>query len=432
MPGSSPAAPLLGDRFRCDQLLKEGSGVETFAGTDIETGGAVIVKRIADVGFEDRVWSRLSHEADVLRRLETTALRAPITMGREQGYFYLVRPAVDGVTLAERLASGPLPIAAAVATGIGLLEALQHAHDHHVLHRDVKPGNVIVNETGEAPTRRVVLIDFGFARSPTLDSTVRDERVGTARYLAPEAAGLLERDVDERSDLYSLGVVLFECVAGHPPFEGTDVGDVLRQHLNATPASLRELRPDVPRALDAVIQRLLRKDPDERYQSAAAASADLSAIADGLRTGVADPSVVIGVHDRRQVLTEPAFVGRAAELQLLAQVVAEARGGEGGLVLLEAESGGGKSRVLDELALKVQSEAWVLRGQGVDQTGQRPFQLLEGVVRGIAAAANADPAVGAMIRSRVADRAEAIAAALPDLASTLRVDIGAANLGPEA
>jgi two-component system sensor kinase len=334
------ARPILGGRYRCDRLIKSGSGVDTFAGVDIESRSAIIVKRVAVTGATDRAWVRLAHEAEVLRRLETRSFRAPVTTGREDGGFYVVRPAVEGISLAERLTRGPLDCASAMRVGMRLLEALQQAHDHHVLHRDVKPATVIVDE-GE-PISRVVLIDFGLARSPTLDSGVRDERVGTARYLAPEAAGLLEREVDERSDLYSFGVVLFECIAGRPPFEAEDVGQLLRKHLNESPPSLRELRPEVPRALDAVVQRLLRKDPAERYQSAGAVLADLMEIEEALGRGNADPMIVVGTRDNRPVLTEPAFVGRAAELALLAHTVDVAGAGEGGLVLLEAESGGGK------------------------------------------------------------------------------------------
>ncbi len=134
-----------------------------------------------------------------------------------------------------------------------MLRALQRAHEHGVLHRDVKPANVIVDE--HETVEQAVLIDFGFARSASLRSTLRDERVGTARYLAPEAAGLLDRVVDERADLYSVGVVLFECLAGRPPFEGSDIGDVLRQHLNVPAPELRGLGIPVPRALDAVVQQ---------------------------------------------------------------------------------------------------------------------------------------------------------------------------------
>jgi two-component system sensor kinase len=222
---------------------------------------------------------RLIHEAVILGRLETADFRPLVGAGRDQGLYYLVQPFVDGVTLEARLgAGGRLSVESAIRVAIDVLRALQHAHDGDVLHRDVKPANVIVDE-GE-PISHAVLIDFGFARSAWLEASIRDEPVGSIRYLAPEATGALAAAVvDARADLYSLGVMLFECLAGRPPFEGGNVGEVLRQHLRSPAASLRTFRSDVPRSVDAAVQRLLRKDPDQRYQSAGAVLADFGAIA---------------------------------------------------------------------------------------------------------------------------------------------------------
>ena len=426
-----PAAlAVLGGRFRRDSVLKTGHGVETFLGTDLVNGSRVVIKQVTSADVGDGLQVRLEHEAEVLGRLTTIPpFQSPIAMGVDGDFLYLVQPFVPGETLQRRLTRGPLSVASTLRVALDLLGALQRAHDADVLHRDVKPANLIVDE--DEPLTRAVLIDFGFARSPGLDVSVRDQRVGTARYLAPEAAGVLERAVDERSDLYSAGVVLFECLAGRPPFEGSDVGEVLRQHLNTPAPQLRGLGVEVPRALDAAIQRLLRKDPGERYQSAGAARADFAAIADALELGIAEPAVVIGLHDRRQMLTEPAFVGRADELGKLTRLIRRAGEGRGGLVLLEAESGGGKTRLLEELAQQSQTQSWILRGQGVDQAAQRPFQLLEEVVRGIVGASTDDPALAAALRHRVDDRADAVVAALPELTEVLG-EAGAGNLGPEA
>ena len=420
---------VLGGRFRCERLIKAQHGVETWLAVDLHAdGGAVVLKRAAAVDLADGVAARLEHEAEVLRRL-APLVRAPVTFGREGDDVYLVQPLIPGSTLEERLARGPLSVASTLVVAIDLLTVLQHAHDHGVLHRDVKPANVMVDEAD--PVGHAVLIDFGFARSSSLAAPLRDEHVGTVRYLAPEVAGLLPGPVDGRSDLYSTGIVLFACLAGSPPFAGADVGAVLQQHLSTPAPRLRALGVDVPQALDAVIQRLLRKDPAERYQTAAAAIADLTAIADGLRRGVREPAVVVGLHDRRQALTEPSFVARTAELAALTRHVRRAAEGAGGLVLLEAQSGGGKSRLLEELAQQSQPDAWILRGQGVEEAARRPFQLLEGLVAGIADACRQQPALAERLRVAVGDRADAVVAALPALGPVLGGE-GSANLGPEA
>src|SRR5207237_8377078 len=154
----------------------------------------------------------------------------------------------------------------------------------------------------------------------------------------------------------------------------------LRKHRTTPPPESRSLGVVIPRALDEVIQRLLCKDPCDRYQTAEGALADLAQIAAALAKGVADPPLVVGLRDRRRTLTEPAFVGRDAELGALDRQVERARRGEGGLVLLAAESGAGKTRLLLELAQRSARQGCrVFRGQGLDQAAQRPFQVLVGV-----------------------------------------------------
>ena len=416
--------------FDLTRRLKQGNGIETYAGVDRDDGSPVIVKAVATAGVSAAVRLRLEHEAYVLERLGTGMFRPLVASGYEDGRFYLVQPYIDGETLGQRLDRGPLPLPAALRVAIDILGALQLAHDHGVFHRDVKPANVVVAGEGDR-VDRAVLIDFGLARSAGLDASLRDQPVGTARYLAPEAAGLIESDVDHRSDLYAAGVVLFECLAGQPPFTGETVGEVLRQHLSTATPALRGLGVDVPRAVDAVVQRLLAKEPAERYQSAAAVLADLTDIEAQLGAGVAEPAVMPGASDRRSALTEPSFVGRAGEMATLGVLLDAAGRGEGGVVLLEAESGGGKTRLLDELALQAQRQGfWVLRGQGADHAASRPFQVLDGVVSGIAAAEGAGR-FQPHLQSRLGEWGEAVAVALPDLAGVLGVGRDA-DAGPEA
>jgi PAS domain S-box-containing protein len=434
-------------RYRVVRPLKTSQGIETLLAHDELTGEQVVIKAVCGESFSLAVRMRLEHEAQVLRQIRSPWCAPLLHLGREDDRLYLVLPFLPGVTLEQRLRRGPLSVADTLTVGRSLLGALGDAHEYGVLHRDLKPANIIVDcgpacstapgqlhttRPGEdGPLERATLIDFGLARSACLDASIRDQPVGTARYMSPEQAGLLDQGVDERSDLYAAGVVLFECLAGRPPFTGASVGEVLRQHLTVPAPQLRALGVAVPRALDEVIQRLLRKDPRDRYQSAAAAAADLEAIARALAQGEEEPALVVGLHDRRRALTEPAFVGRAEHLLALDAQVERVRGGQGGLVLLEAISGGGKTRLLAELAQRcTQRGLWVLRGQGLDQVGQRPFQPLAGVVAAVAEAARTERELAAAIRHRLGDQLEAACAALPELADALEARVSG-QLGPE-
>ena len=419
-----------GNRYRVERELKRSLAVSTLLAIDVESGLPVVVKTTPAGSMSPAARKRLDHEAETLGRLNEPSVAPLLGMGSEAGWMYLVMPYIEGVTLRERLAAGPLPLADALTVGRRMLAALDATHALGVLHRDIKPANVIVDSG--SPIHRVTLIDFGLARSALLDQELRHETVGTARYISPEQAGLLDRQVDERSDLYSAGVLLFECLAGQPPFQSETIGELLRLHLTAPAPELRGLGLAVPRALDEVVGRLLAKDPRDRYQAAAAALADLEAIEAAHARGIREPALVVGMRDARHTLTEPAFVGRERELDELRLELRRAALGEGRLVRIEAESGGGKTRVILELAQRAMRDgAWVLRGGGVDQAAPKPFQLLSGIADDMAAALGGrERDAAAAISDRLGEHRHAVCAALPQLAEPLGVD-RSADQGPE-
>jgi two-component system sensor kinase len=420
---------LFGERYRVESILKRAPGIDTLLGTDLLHNQPVVIKTAIGGALSLGAQMRLEHEASVLRQMRSYWIAPLLELGQEAELLYLVMSYIPGITLASRLSRGPLSVQETLVLGCCLMMGLQEAHDQGVLHRDLKPGNIIVDEG--RPLQKATLIDFGLARSARLNASIRDQPVGTVRYMSPEQAGLLDHDTDERSDLYSAGVVLFECLARRPPFQAKSVGEVLRQHLTERPPELRSLGVGIPRALDEIIHRLLRKDPRDRYQSAMAVLADFTQLSNALERGVSDPALVVGLRDRRRSVTQPAFVGRHEELTALDQRLDHARQGRGGLVLLEAESGGGKTRLLQELAQRGgRRGAWVLRGQGLDQEAQRPFQVLAGVAAEVIAATRLDGALGGAIQERLGDQRDAACAALPELAEILGAASSAA-LGPE-
>jgi Serine/threonine protein kinase len=207
---------LLERRYRLVRAVKSGAGVQTFLGEDIRDGRRTIVKTAPASAVPAAVQMRLEHEAEVLRAVGRAG-DLP-RFGRDDDLIYLIQPFIPGTPLESRLADGPLPLGDALVVVIDVLRTVETAHEGGVLHRDIKPANVVVDPS--TPLNWAVLIDFGLARSGRLDESLRDQAVGTARYVAPEQAGVLDVPVDERADLYSIGVLLFECLAGRPPFEG--------------------------------------------------------------------------------------------------------------------------------------------------------------------------------------------------------------------
>ncbi|MFY0571259.1 protein kinase domain-containing protein [Archangium lansingense] len=418
----------LGNRFELTQRIKQGRGITTWLGVDLHTGARLVIKTTSAVSLVATARQRLEHEAGVLRSLHSPYLVPVLHFGTSGELLYLVTPFVPGISLQERLASGTLSVPESLIVGQCVLAALAEAHTHGILHRDVKPSNIIVE--GRPTLSRATLVDFGLARSERLDPSLRDLPVGTARYLSPEQAGLLNRPVEATSDLYAVGTVLFEALAGHPAFDGASVGEVLRQHLTTRPR-LRTTGVEVPRALEEVVSRLLQTDPMDRYQSAESAREDLRAIEAALARGEQDPELVAGAHDMRHSLTEPSFVGRHEELALLERELERSRTEPGRLLVVEAESGGGKSRLLEEFATRArQHRAWLLQGQAVAQSAQRPFQLFADVASGIASAALERPALAELLRERLKEQAASVCTVLPQLQPVLRP--AQQGLGPES
>jgi diguanylate cyclase (GGDEF)-like protein len=424
-----PPGTVLSDRYRVERPLKRGSPLQTLLGVDLVEGAPVVIKAAPASSVSEWARMRLEHDIEMLGGVRAPAFSRPLHLGEERDLVYLVSRRLSGLTLAARLEGGALSVPETLLVGRSILTALAQAHGVEVFHRDVKPVNVIVGD--RLPLGSATLIDFGLPRGTLVEPPIQAQLVAAARYVSPEQAGLLDRDVDGRSDLYSAGVLLYECLAGHPPFEAETVGELLRLHLTARPAELRSLGLDVPRALDEVLQRLLAKDPRDRYQSAAAVLADLTAIDDARQKGVSDPSLVVGRRDVRRALTEPAFVGREEELAALTREVERAGPGNGGLVTLEAESGGGKTRLLDELAQRSMRDGiWVLRGRGADQSAQAPFHLLSGIVDDILSAASLDSGRARVLQERLREHAAAVCASFPALGELLDVKVSE-DLGPE-
>ncbi len=395
--GEGTSSLRMGERYLREQCVHQQGALQTWQGRELSTRAAVVVKTSPLHSLQQGAFERMLREDAVLRDLRCPWLAPPLDCGLEGELLFRVTPCAQAGTLGDRLAKGPLSTPEALLLGRGLLRALREAHAHGVLHRHLKPSNVAL--LPEKTFQEVALIDFGLALEDFREHSLLALPSTAIQYLSPEQLGLVASEVGPASDLYAVGMMLFECLAGTPPFRAEPLGELLRQHLRTVP-ELRAQGLPVPRALEQVVQHLLREEPRERYQSAAAALSDLEAIASALECGLAEPVVVVGRSDRHQALTEPTFIGRATEAEVLERALEAATRGQGGFLLLEGPSGGGKTMLLDELARRSLAHgARVFRGQGIDQTAPEPIQLLRGVLRDLERAVRRTPRLAQTVRA---------------------------------
>jgi diguanylate cyclase (GGDEF)-like protein len=265
-------------------------------------------------------------EAALLACVDDPSVPRIMAAGRHAGAPALVLEYIPGGSLADQLSHGPIAPERVVELAAQLARGLAAVHRVGLVHRDVKPGNIMLSPDGTAK-----LIDFGLALLGADPETDSDRAVGTFLYTSPEQSGMLKRPVDGRSDLYSLGVVLFECLTGHVPFEANDVGQLLRLHLTAPVPEIAEGSPE----LAAVVTRLLAKDPDDRYPDAAALLTALRDCPGG--EAAAEPAV-----------TRWPLCGRESERDGLADRWRRARTGRGGVAVIRGPGGAGRTRLAEE------------------------------------------------------------------------------------
>ena len=273
---SRPLQPgeLIADRYELEELVGTGGMSSVYRALDTLLERNVALKILhPHYGDDAEYVERFRREARSVAQLSHPNIVTVIDRGEADGRQYIVFEYVDGESLKQLVdRTGPLPARRAIELGLQVAEALAFAHNNGLVHRDVKPQNVLVTEDGEAK-----VTDFGIARSMDVEHGVTQTGtvLGTSNYLSPEQAR--GQAVTPATDVYSLGVVLYELLTGEVPFPGETFVAVAMKHINEEPPSVAERRPDVPLRLVAAIERALAKDPAVRFPSMAAFCAELKA-----------------------------------------------------------------------------------------------------------------------------------------------------------
>ena len=267
------AGQLLQERYRLIRPIARGGMAEVWEGHDVVLDRPVAIKLLHPaLSVDEEFRERFRREAVAAARLSHPHVVATFDTGDDGPISFIVMELVPGRTLRDLLTEGaPLPAPLAVSIAVQAADALVHAHEAGLVHRDVKPANILLVDDPAGP--RVKVADFGIARAASFDGadltdlTQPGALLGTAKYLAPEQVE--GKTPDARADIYALGVVLYEMLAGRPPFAADTAIATAMAHVHSEPLRLRQLRAGVPRPLEAVVTKAMAKDPDDRYQSAA-------------------------------------------------------------------------------------------------------------------------------------------------------------------
>src|SRR2546421_9109351 len=268
---------LFDGRYRVVRKLGSGGMADVYLAEDEELGRRVAIKILNDRHANDEQFvERFRREAKNAAGLSHPNIVSIYDRGEAEGTYYIAMEYLDGRSLKELIVSrGPAPIPVAIDYARQILTAVRFAHRNGIVHRDIKPHNVLVDAEG-----RLKVTDFGIARAGASQMTEAGSIIGTAQYLSPEQAR--GAPVDQTSDLYSVGVVLYELLTGLVPFSGDTPVEIAMKHLSSVPEPPSAKRAEIPRDLDLVVMRALAKDPSERYHSAEEMDADLRRISRGV------------------------------------------------------------------------------------------------------------------------------------------------------
>jgi eukaryotic-like serine/threonine-protein kinase len=292
---------LLGGRYELDGVVGRGGMAEVYRARDIRLDRIVAIKTLrTDLARDQTFQARFRREAQSAASLNHPSIVAVYDTGEDMATGvpvpYIVMEYVDGRTVRDLLQEGHRLLPERSLEIIdGVLRALEYSHQAGIVHRDIKPGNVMVTRNGD-----IKVMDFGIARAMSdaqATMTQTAQVIGTAQYLSPEQAR--GERVDARSDLYSAGCLLYELLTGRPPFTGDSPVAIAYQHVRENPIPPSRIDPDIPRWADAVVLKAMAKAPADRYQSAAEMRADLQRAAQGMPVAAVAPPTRMDMYDPR-------------------------------------------------------------------------------------------------------------------------------------
>ncbi|MEK6286897.1 MAG: ABC transporter substrate-binding protein [Acidobacteriota bacterium] len=362
----------LSNRYEIAAELGRGGMGVVYRAHDPLLNRDVAIKLIPPTLLSSETEQRFQREAQLVAQMDHPAIVSIYDFGQHEGALFFVMPVVQGTNLRPFLRDRSLMLGDVIDLGIQVADALEYSHARGVVHRDIKPENIMVARE-EGGKVRIRIMDFGLARAATESRiTKTGTLIGTMAYLSPEQ--VTASGIDGRSDIYSVGTVLYECLVGEPPFSG-EIQSILYRIVHEIPQPPRSLGAEIDEELQKTVLGCLEKDPAKRPQKASEIAEALRRYRSRLRDSDFAKSVAL---TRTLLIPRPAlspFVGRAKELAELHQRFNAALAGECQFVVVAGEAGIGKSRLLDELEnLAKARRITVLHGRCAEQDGSFPYQ----------------------------------------------------------
>ena len=367
---------LINNNFKIKKMLGEGGMSVVYQAVDIDKKRDVALKflkqGVTSSYVEDVI--RFKREAEAVSKLDHPNVIKLYGAGEYNNTPYLAEEMLDGKSLSEYLQQGKIfTLNETVQIIAQVTEALDYVHKRRIIHRDLKPGNIVVAK--KADKYSVTLLDFGIAHVMEL-SRIKEvtQIVGTFGYMSPEATGIVNKQIDERSDFYSLGVVFYQLLSKELPFKSTEVNKLLHEQVAVEPKKLREVNREVPKILEEIVVKLLNKEPELRYQSAIGLLHDLERFLKG------EKDFIIAEKDQKTKLTyQTRLVGREEEMDILKSAFQGAKESEGNICLIGGEPGVGKSRLVEEMREYLYEQGYeggglFIQGRCLNQENKIPYQ----------------------------------------------------------
>ena len=361
----------LSNRYDIKSELGRGGMGVVYRASDPVLNRDVAIKLIPPTLLNPETEQRFQREAQLVAQMDHPAVVPIFDFGNHEGSLFFVMPVVEGTNLRWFQRDGTLTLGEVIDLGIQLAEALEYSHSRGVSHRDIKPENIMM--VREDSRLRVRIMDFGLARGATESRITKTGTIaGTLSYMSPEQVAASA--IDYRTDIYSLGTVLYECLTGEPPFSG-ELQSVLYRIVHEIPQSPRVLGADINEDLEAVILTCIEKEPGKRPQRASEVAEALRRSQTRLHQSDLERSVVLTKTMMLPRVALSPFIGREREQAELQKRLNVAVSGECQFVVVSGEPGVGKTRLLDEIEnLARARKLLVLHGRCLEQDGAFPYQ----------------------------------------------------------